>query len=73
MQFHPESTVEIVAEWVELDAERLPGLGILDGLAHIAATPAEQETAAAAAFAFFDGFVRVARPFGVQTARSAAP
>jgi GMP synthase-like glutamine amidotransferase len=60
VQFHPESTVEIVAEWAELDAERLPGLGIPDGLAHIAATPSERSAARVAAFAFFDGFVRTA-------------
>jgi GMP synthase-like glutamine amidotransferase len=72
VQFHPESTVEIVAEWVPLDAARLPGLGISDGLAHIAASAAEQEAAASAAFALFDGFLRVARP-ELRTARSAAP
>ena len=61
VQFHPESTVEIVAEWVELDAARLPGLGIADGLAHIAATPEQRSAAAASAFQLFDGFVRTAR------------
>lgn len=60
VQFHPESTVEIVTEWVELDAQRLPDLGIPDGMAIIAATAEEQEAAARAAFAFFDGFLRVA-------------
>lgn len=60
VQFHPESTVEIVAEWAVLDSARLPGLGIPDGLAHIAATDEEQEAAARAAFDFFDGFLRTA-------------
>jgi GMP synthase-like glutamine amidotransferase len=60
VQFHPESTVEIVAEWVASDAEHLPGLGIADGLAHIAATGEEREAAARAAFTFFDGFLRTA-------------
>jgi GMP synthase-like glutamine amidotransferase len=74
VQFHPESTVEIVAEWVELDAERLPGLGIPDGLAHIAATPAQREAARVAAFAFFDGFLRAARSAPpVQSAEALLP
>jgi GMP synthase-like glutamine amidotransferase len=60
VQFHPESTVEIVAEWVELDAARLPGLGIADGMTLIASTPERREAAARDAFAFFDGFLRTA-------------
>jgi GMP synthase-like glutamine amidotransferase len=60
VQFHPESTVEIVAEWAQLDAERLPALGIADALAHIAASPEERAAAARAAFTFFDGFLRTA-------------
>ena len=57
VQFHPESTPEIVAKWAEHDAERLAALGHGDGSALIAATPEEREAARAAAFALFDGFL----------------
>jgi GMP synthase-like glutamine amidotransferase len=60
VQFHPESTVDIVAEWVVLDAARLPTVGIEDGMALIASTPERRAAAARAAFAFFDGFLRTA-------------
>jgi GMP synthase-like glutamine amidotransferase len=56
-QFHPESTVEIVAGWAAKDAERLTALGITDSGALIAA-PAEQIQAARdAAFRLFDAFM----------------
>jgi GMP synthase-like glutamine amidotransferase len=57
VQFHPESTVEIVERWAESDAERLAALGHGDGGALIAATPEEREAARTAAFALFDGFL----------------
>jgi GMP synthase-like glutamine amidotransferase len=60
VQFHPESTVEIVARWAASDHERLARLGHGDGSDLIAATEAERETARAAAFAFFDGFLAIA-------------
>ena len=59
VQFHPESTVEIVARWATSDAERLAALG-LDGDALIAATEDERAAARDAAFAFFDGFLETA-------------
>jgi GMP synthase-like glutamine amidotransferase len=56
VQFHPESTVEIVAGWARKDAERLRALGIEDGSGLIAA-PAERKAAARdAAFRLFDAF-----------------
>ena len=56
VQFHPESTVEIVAGWARKDAERLRALGIEDGTELIAA-PQERKTAARdAAFRLFDAF-----------------
>jgi GMP synthase-like glutamine amidotransferase len=59
VQFHPESTVEIVARWAASDADRLAALG-LDGGALLAATADERAAARAAAFAFFDGFLETA-------------
>jgi len=61
VQFHPESTVEIVARWAASDTERLVALGHADGGDHlIAATQAERDAARDAAFAFFDGFLAIA-------------
>jgi GMP synthase-like glutamine amidotransferase len=69
VQFHPETTVEIVARWAETDAERLRALGHADGSALIAATPEEREAARAAAFALFDGFLERANdPVAVAAA-----
>ena len=60
VQFHPESTVEIVARWAESDRDRLASLGHGDGAALIAATPAARAAARDAAFALFDGFLATA-------------
>ena len=60
VQFHPESTVEIVAKWADSDGERLAQLGLGDGSELIAATEDERRAARAAAFAFFDGFLAIA-------------
>jgi GMP synthase-like glutamine amidotransferase len=56
-QFHPESTVDIVAGWASNDAERLAGLGITDSGALLAAPPAQLEAAREAAFRLFDAFM----------------
>lgn len=62
VQFHPESTIDIVQGWARLDGERLSALGIEDGEAlagdgaHLAAA------AATAAFDLFDAFWERARP-----------
>jgi GMP synthase-like glutamine amidotransferase len=51
VQFHPEATVEIVAGWARADGrEDVP----------LAAPAAQRETARAAAFGLFDGFVAAA-------------
>jgi GMP synthase-like glutamine amidotransferase len=60
VQFHPESTPEIVADWAAADGERLGRLGLGDGLHLIEATPEQREAARAAAFALFDGFLAIA-------------
>jgi GMP synthase-like glutamine amidotransferase len=57
VQFHPESTVDIVAGWAAKDAGRLAALGIDDGLALIAAPPEQREAAREAAFRLFDAFL----------------
>jgi GMP synthase-like glutamine amidotransferase len=56
VQFHPESTVEIVAGWAALDGERLAALGIEDAAAMLDAPAARHDAARGAAFALFDGF-----------------
>lgn len=60
VQFHPESTVEIVAHWAASDRERLAALGLGDGSELIAATDEERAAARAAAFVCFDGFLATA-------------
>jgi GMP synthase-like glutamine amidotransferase len=56
-QFHPESTIDIVAGWASLDAERLAEIGVADPAALIAASAAELDAARAAAFRLFDAFL----------------
>jgi GMP synthase-like glutamine amidotransferase len=56
-QFHPESTVEVVAGWARSDAERLAALGIEDPAALLAAPNGRVEAARAAAFQLFDAFL----------------
>lgn len=58
VQFHPESTAEIVAHWASMDTENLVELGIEDGVALLATTPERQEAAREAAFRLFDAFLR---------------
>jgi GMP synthase-like glutamine amidotransferase len=50
VQFHPESTVEVVEHWAAFDRERA-------GHVDIAATPEQRSAARRAAFALFDGFL----------------
>jgi GMP synthase-like glutamine amidotransferase len=57
VQFHPESTVDIVARWARLDADRLAAHAIADGVDLLRAPPARREAAARAAFRLFDGFL----------------
>ena len=60
VQFHPESTPEIVLGWAHADTERLAALGHGDGAHLIAATPDRRAAARTAAFALFDGFLATA-------------
>jgi len=63
VQFHPESTVDIVAQWARLDAERLASQGIGDGQALLAGGEDYAEPARRAAFQLFDAFwARARRP-----------
>ena len=57
VQFHPESTVEIVAGWAGADTENLAALGIEDGARLLAASPEREEAAREAAFRLFDAFL----------------
>lgn len=57
VQFHPESTVEIVSRWAGVDTERLGALGIEDGAALLDVPPERQEAAREAAFRLFDAFL----------------
>ena len=56
VQFHPESTIEIVQEWARLDRERLRALGIEDGPGLVEAGRRYARRARAAAFKLFDAF-----------------
>jgi GMP synthase-like glutamine amidotransferase len=56
VQFHPESTTDIVAGWARKDAARLAGLGIDDGEALLTAPPERHRAARDAAFRLFDAF-----------------
>jgi GMP synthase-like glutamine amidotransferase len=57
VQFHPESTVELVAGWARKDADRLAALGIEDAAALLAAPAGHPEAARDAAFRLFDAFL----------------
>jgi GMP synthase-like glutamine amidotransferase len=61
VQFHPESTVDIVAGWARMDRARLASLGIDDGAELLSASPARLRDARAAAFRLFDAFVAQAQ------------
>ena len=56
LQFHPESTVDVVAGWARKDAERIKALGIDDGLALIETSDERKQAAREAAFRLFDAF-----------------
>jgi GMP synthase-like glutamine amidotransferase len=57
VQFHPESTTDIVAQWARNDAPRLATLGIHDGLALLEASPERVQAARDSAFRLFDAFM----------------
>jgi GMP synthase-like glutamine amidotransferase len=61
VQFHPESTIEIVRLWAQSDRERLRALGIEDGLALLERGRQHAAAARAAAFRLFDVFWQRAR------------
>jgi GMP synthase-like glutamine amidotransferase len=56
-QFHPESTIEVVAGWARKDAERLRSLGIEDGETRLEVPEERKREARAAAFRLFDAFL----------------
>ena len=58
VQFHPESTIEIVAQWARADGARLDALGIDDGEALLEQGRANAEAARVAAYQLFDAFQR---------------
>lgn len=62
VQFHPESTIEIVQGWARLDQERLALHGIDDGEALVESGRSHAEAAREAAFTLFDAFWERARP-----------
>ena len=64
VQFHPESTVEIVARWASMDTESLVELGIEDGRALLDVAPEREEAAREAAFRLFDAFLEGVRENG---------
>lgn len=56
VQFHPESTIEIVKGWARSDRDRLVALGIEDGDALLETGRKHAAPARAAAFRLFDAF-----------------
>ena len=64
VQFHPESTVEIVARWADMDTENLGVLGIEDGRALLDVEPGTEEAAREGAFRLFDAFLERAQKSG---------
>jgi GMP synthase-like glutamine amidotransferase len=69
VQFHPESTVEIVTQWAGMDTENLLALGIEDGRALLAVPPEIEDAARESAFRLFDAFLARVR---VDSAKSSA-
>ena len=61
VQFHPESTIEIVARWAESDADRLAAQGVADGRALLDRGRDHAAAAARNAHTLFDGFLARAR------------
>ena len=64
VQFHPESTIDIVAQWARHDAGRLTELGIADGEALLEEGRTHADTAARNARTLFDGFLNGIRNGG---------
>ncbi|MBB4661867.1 type 1 glutamine amidotransferase [Conexibacter arvalis] len=58
VQFHPESTIEIVRDWAHTDQPRLDRLGLGDGDALLDAGSGYAAAAVDAAFQLFDAFWR---------------
>lgn len=61
VQFHPESTIEIVRDWAVTDQERLDRLGLGDGERLLDAGNGHAAGAVRAAFQLFDAFWQRAR------------
>jgi GMP synthase-like glutamine amidotransferase len=61
VQFHPESTIEIVRSWARSDDERVRALGIGDGDALLERGRRHATAAVGAAFDLFDAFWRRTR------------
>ena len=70
VQFHPESTVEIVAHWASMDAERLAELGMEDGRALLSVSSEREKAAREAAFRLFDAFLKSVREDGERVGRT---
>jgi GMP synthase-like glutamine amidotransferase len=66
VQFHPESTVEIISHWASMDAKRLAEIGIEDGAALLAASPERKAAAKSAGFRLFDAFLDAAMQYIVR-------
>ena len=56
LQFHPESTTDIVAGWASKDREKLASIGITNGPELIEAPDERKVAARQAAFRLFDAF-----------------
>ena len=72
VQFHPESTVEIVSRWAGMDTARLTELGLGDGAALLDVPPERREAAREAAFRLFDAFLKDAVQGGAKDSAGGA-
>lgn len=70
VQFHPESTVDVVTRWASLDGDRLAAHAIDDGAALLRSSSARRQAAAKAAFQLFDGFL-AKTPYHMESAGAA--
>ena len=61
VQFHPESTIEIVKQWAARDGERLERFGVGDAEQRLEAGRDRADLARSHAFRLFDGFWQRAR------------
>jgi GMP synthase-like glutamine amidotransferase len=72
VQFHPESTVEIVTHWAGMDTKNLLALGIEDSRELLAVSPEIEDAARESAFRLFDAFLAGVQAEGAKSSAGGA-